>query len=60
MDTVVPLREADKVGGSGVLSGLHDGLGVTIADLIHLMIVLGSAAAETPPARETFNSEPWT
>ena len=45
MDTVVPLKEADKVGGSGVLRGLHDGLGVTIADLIHLMIVLSDNTA---------------
>ncbi|HET7216429.1 MAG TPA: serine hydrolase [Vicinamibacterales bacterium] len=40
MDTVVPLKETDKAGGSGVLRGMHDGLGVTIADLIHLVIVL--------------------
>jgi beta-lactamase class A len=45
MDTVVLLKEADKVGGSGVLRGLHEGLGVTIADLIHLMIVLSDNTA---------------
>jgi beta-lactamase class A len=45
MDTVALLKEADKVGGSGVLRGLHEGLGVTIADLIHLMIVLSDNTA---------------
>ena len=45
MDTTVTLREADKVGGAGVLRGLHDGLAVTVADLIHLMIVLSDNTA---------------
>lgn len=45
IDTMVPLREADKVGGAGVLRGLHEGLGVTVADLIHLMIVLSDNTA---------------
>src|SRR5262245_47735533 len=45
LDTVVPLKDADKVGGSGVLRGLHDGLPLTVADLIHLMIVLSDNTA---------------
>jgi len=45
MDTVIPLKEADKVGGSGILRGLHDGIAPTVADLIHLMIVLSDNTA---------------
>jgi beta-lactamase class A len=45
METVVPLRAADKVGGAGILGGMHEGLGVTIADLVHLMIVLSDNTA---------------
>ena len=45
MDTTVTLREADKVGGAGVLRGMHDGLALTVADLIHLMIVLSDNTA---------------
>ena len=45
METAVTLRDADKVGGAGVLRGLHDGLALTIADLIHLMIVLSDNTA---------------
>lgn len=45
MDTAVTLREADKVGGAGVLRGLHDGLVLSVADLIHLMIVLSDNTA---------------
>jgi len=45
LDTVIPLKESDKVGGAGVLNGMHDGLGVTVADLIHLMIVLSDNTA---------------
>ncbi|MEO7272379.1 MAG: serine hydrolase, partial [Vicinamibacterales bacterium] len=37
-DTPVTLRTADVVGGSGVLRDLHDGLIVTVADAIQLMI----------------------
>ena len=39
------MREADKVGGSGVLNGLRDGLTLTVADLIHLMIVVSDNTA---------------
>jgi beta-lactamase class A len=45
LDTTIPLREADKVGGAGVLRGLHDGLTLTIGDLVHLMIVLSDNTA---------------
>jgi beta-lactamase class A len=45
LDTVIPLRADHKVGGSGVLRGLHDGLALTVADLIHLMIVLSDNTA---------------
>jgi beta-lactamase class A len=45
MDTTLTLKEADKVGGAGVLRGLHDGLALTVADLIHLMIVLSDNTA---------------
>ena len=45
MDTAITLREADKVGGAGVLRGLHDGLALTVADLVHLMIVLSDNTA---------------
>ena len=45
LDTPITLRDADKVGGSGVLSGLHDGLILTVADLVHLMIVLSDNTA---------------
>jgi beta-lactamase class A len=39
LDAKFTLRDTDKVGGSGVLNGLQDGLVLTTADLIHLMIV---------------------
>ena len=45
MDTTLGLEEAAKVGGSGVLRELHAGLQLTIADLIHLMIVLSDNTA---------------
>jgi beta-lactamase class A len=45
MDSTLTLRDADKVGGAGVLRGLHDGLALTVADLIHLMIVLSDNTA---------------
>lgn len=45
MDTAITLRDADKVGGAGVLRGLHDGLTLSIADLINLMIVLSDNTA---------------
>jgi beta-lactamase class A len=44
-DSTIALQGKDKVGGAGVLRGLHDGLALTIADLIHLMIVLSDNTA---------------
>ena len=45
MDTTLTLGDADKVGGSGVLNGMTDGLTLTVRDLIHLMIVLSDNTA---------------
>ena len=45
MDTPITLRETDKVAGAGVLRGLHDGLVLTVSDLVHLMIVLSDNTA---------------
>jgi beta-lactamase class A len=45
LDTTIPLREGDKVGGSGVLNGLSDGVALTVRDLIHLMIVVSDNTA---------------
>ena len=45
MGTTLTLKEADKVGGAGVLRGFHDGLALTVADLIQLMIVLSDNTA---------------
>ncbi|HJR59272.1 MAG TPA: serine hydrolase [Vicinamibacterales bacterium] len=45
LDTVLTLRESDKVGGSGVLNGLSDGLALKVRDLVHLMIVLSDNTA---------------
>lgn len=39
LDSPIALRDEDKVGGAGVLNGMHAGLTLTVADLIHLMIV---------------------
>ena len=44
-DTTVVLRDTDKVGGAGVLNGMRDGLALTVADLVHLMIVLSDNTA---------------
>jgi beta-lactamase class A len=45
MDATLALQDGEKVGGSGVLRGLHAGLTLTIADVIHLMIVLSDNTA---------------
>jgi beta-lactamase class A len=45
LDTAVTLRDADKVGGSGVLNGLSDGLVLPVRDLIHLMVVVSDNTA---------------
>lgn len=43
-DTVV-LRSEDKANGSGVLRHLHDGIGLTLNDLIYLMISISDNTA---------------
>ena len=45
LSTEIRLKDSDKVGGSGVLNGMHEGLSLTMADLIHLMIVLSDNTA---------------
>ena len=45
LDAVITLREVDTVGGTGVLNGLHEGLALTVADLLHLMIVVSDNTA---------------
>ncbi len=45
MDTKIALRDSDKVGGSGILRGMGEGLPLTVADLVHLMIVLSDNTA---------------
>ncbi|HEY7500300.1 MAG TPA: serine hydrolase [Vicinamibacterales bacterium] len=45
MDTPIALKASDKVGGSGILQRMHDGLALTVADLVHLMIVLSDNTA---------------
>jgi beta-lactamase class A len=45
MDERLTLRDADKVGGSGVLNGMSDGLALPIRDLLHLMMVLSDNTA---------------
>jgi beta-lactamase class A len=45
MDAKIALRDSDKVGGSGVLRGMGEGLTPTVADLVHLMIVLSDNTA---------------
>jgi len=45
LDTLLTLRDAEKVGGSGVLRQLHDGLPLKVSDLIYLMIALSDNTA---------------
>jgi beta-lactamase class A len=45
LDATITLREADKVGGTGVLNGLREGVALSVADLIHLMIVVSDNTA---------------
>jgi beta-lactamase class A len=45
LDAILTLAESDKVGGSGVLSGMRDGLPLTVRELIHLMIVVSDNTA---------------
>jgi beta-lactamase class A len=41
----LPLAEAGKAAGAGVLSELHDGLALTLRDAVHLMIVVSDNTA---------------
>ena len=45
MAAKIALRESDKVGGSGILRSMEEGLSPTVADLVHLMIVLSDNTA---------------
>jgi beta-lactamase class A len=45
MEDRLVLRDADKVGGSGVLNGMSDGLALPIRDVLHLMMVLSDNTA---------------
>jgi beta-lactamase class A len=45
METAIPLKDGDKVGGAGVLRDLRAGLALTVADLVHLMIGLSDNTA---------------
>lgn len=45
LDAEMTLNDADKVGGSGVLSGMSGGLRLKVRDLVHLMIVLSDNTA---------------
>ncbi len=45
METRLALAGVDKVGGSGILRGLGDGVSLSVADLVHLMIVLSDNTA---------------
>ena len=44
-DAAVRVRDAAKVGGSGVVHELHDGAELTVRDLIRLMIVVSDNTA---------------
>ena len=44
-DTPLTCDSSDKVGGSGVLRDLHDGLTLTVADAVQLMIALSDNTA---------------
>jgi beta-lactamase class A len=44
-DTLLTLRDDDKVGGSGVLGRLHGGTQLSVADLVNLMITISDNTA---------------
>jgi beta-lactamase class A len=44
-DTIIRVRDAARVGGSGVVRELHDGTELTVRDLIRLMIVVSDNTA---------------
>lgn len=45
LEKTIPLRKEDKVGGSGVLMELHEGISLTLKDLATLMIVISDNTA---------------
>jgi beta-lactamase class A len=45
LGSTLTLHDAAKVGGSGVLRGLHDGLALSVEDLIYLMIAVSDNTA---------------
>jgi beta-lactamase class A len=45
METVITLKDGEKVGGAGVLRDLRAGLALTVSDLVHLMIALSDNTA---------------
>ena len=45
LETLVTLADDEKVGGSGVLNGMAPGAKLTVADLVHLMIVVSDNTA---------------
>lgn len=45
LDDALPVKESDRVGGSGVLNGMSADLSMRVRDLVHLMIVLSDNTA---------------
>lgn len=45
LDQPVELKAQDKVGGAGILMELHDGIQLTLEDLLNLMIVISDNTA---------------
>ncbi len=45
LDQPVELKAEDKVGGAGILMELHDGIQLTLEDLLNLMIVISDNTA---------------
>ena len=45
LDELLPVKDSDRVGGSGVLNGMSPGLSLKVRDLVHLMIVLSDNTA---------------
>ena len=45
MEATIPLEARHKVGGAGVLRSMRDGLTLSVADLVHLMIALSDNTA---------------
>jgi beta-lactamase class A len=45
LDAVRPVAAGDKVAGSGVIRHLHDGIGMTLGDLLYLMMSISDNTA---------------